>query len=65
MTRKRMLALRCGPAPVAGGILVTRGAEEPKWKIYGMALPPDVLEKVYHANAEKVFSQLKGLAAGK
>jgi hypothetical protein len=30
-----------------------------------MELPPDVLEKVYHANAEKIFSQFKGLAAGK
>ena len=39
--------------------------EQGRWKIYGMELPPDVLEKVYHANAEKIFSQFKGLAAGK
>jgi predicted TIM-barrel fold metal-dependent hydrolase len=39
--------------------------EQGRWKIYGMELPPDVLEKVYHANAEKIFSQFKGLTPGK
>jgi uncharacterized protein len=36
--------------------------DQGRWKIYGMELPPDVLEKVYHRNAERVFSQFKGLA---
>ena len=36
--------------------------EQGRWKIYGMDLPDEVLEKVYHANAEKIFSQFKGLA---
>ncbi len=31
-----------------------------RWKIYGMDLPHDVLEKVYHRNADKIFSQFKG-----
>jgi predicted TIM-barrel fold metal-dependent hydrolase len=31
-----------------------------RWKIYGMKLPDAVLEKVYHLNAERVFSQFKG-----
>jgi len=35
--------------------------EQGRWKIYGMDLPDEVLEKVYHRNAEKVFSQFKGL----
>lgn len=34
--------------------------DQGRWKIYGMDLPYDVLEKVYHRNAEKVFSQFKG-----
>jgi predicted TIM-barrel fold metal-dependent hydrolase len=34
-----------------------------RWKIYGMQLPDDVLEKVYHLNAERLFSQFKGLPA--
>lgn len=34
--------------------------EEGRWKIYGMDLPDDVLEKVYHRNAERIFSQFKG-----
>jgi predicted TIM-barrel fold metal-dependent hydrolase len=25
------------------------------WNIYGLFLPPDVLEKVYHTNAERIF----------
>jgi len=31
--------------------------------IYGLGLPDDVLEKVYHENAEKLFAQFD--AAGK
>jgi predicted TIM-barrel fold metal-dependent hydrolase len=27
-----------------------------RWKIYGMALPDEVLEKVYHGNADKIFA---------
>jgi predicted TIM-barrel fold metal-dependent hydrolase len=39
--------------------------EQGRWKIYGMDLPDEVLEKVYHANAERILGQFKGLAAGK
>ena len=28
-----------------------------RWKIYGMGLPDEVLEKVYHLNAEKLLSE--------
>jgi uncharacterized protein len=28
-----------------------------RWKIYGMGLPDSVLEKIYHKNAERLFSQ--------
>jgi predicted TIM-barrel fold metal-dependent hydrolase len=31
-----------------------------RWKIYGLALPDPVLEKIYHLNAEKLFHQFKG-----
>lgn len=31
-----------------------------RWKIYGMELPDAVLEKVYHANAERIFTEFKG-----
>jgi predicted TIM-barrel fold metal-dependent hydrolase len=31
-----------------------------RWEIYGMELPDTVLEKVYHANAERIFKQFKG-----
>jgi len=37
--------------------------DQGRWKIYGMGLPPDVLEKIYHLNAEKMFAQFKGLAS--
>ncbi|MGD0922524.1 MAG: amidohydrolase family protein [Terriglobia bacterium] len=37
--------------------------EQGRWKIYGIDLPDEVLEKVYHRNAEKILSQFKGLAA--
>lgn len=33
-----------------------------RWKIYGMALPDSVLEKIYHLNAEKLFSEYRGLS---
>jgi predicted TIM-barrel fold metal-dependent hydrolase len=36
-----------------------------RWKIYGMELPDDVLEKVYHKNAERVFGQFRGISAHK
>ncbi len=29
-----------------------------RWKIYGMGLPDEVLEKVYHKNADKLFATL-------
>jgi predicted TIM-barrel fold metal-dependent hydrolase len=28
-----------------------------RWKIYGLDLPDSVLEKIYHKNAERIFSQ--------
>ncbi len=31
-----------------------------RWKIYGMELSDSVLEKIYHKNAERLFSQFKG-----
>src|ERR1700733_371126 len=31
-----------------------------RWKIYGMELPDTVLEKIYHKNAERMFSQFRG-----
>ena len=34
-----------------------------RWMIYGLGLPNDVLEKVYHSNAERVFGQFKGVPA--
>jgi predicted TIM-barrel fold metal-dependent hydrolase len=33
-----------------------------RWKIYGLALPDPVLEKIYHLNAEKLFKQFKGVS---
>lgn len=36
--------------------------EQGRWEIYGLDLPDGVLEKVYHLNAERIFSQFKGLA---
>ncbi len=30
-----------------------------RWKIYGLALPDKVLEKVYHGNADRLFAQAK------
>ena len=34
-----------------------------RWKIYGMELPDSVLEKIYHKNAERMFSQFRGVSA--
>ncbi|MGD0793535.1 MAG: amidohydrolase family protein [Terriglobales bacterium] len=31
-----------------------------RWMIYGLGLPDDVLEKVYHRNAEELFARFKG-----
>jgi len=35
-----------------------------RWEIYGMGLPDGVLEKVYHANAERIFAEFKGVEGG-
>jgi predicted TIM-barrel fold metal-dependent hydrolase len=34
-----------------------------RWEIYGLDLPDPILEKIYHLNADRIFSQFKGLAA--
>ncbi len=34
--------------------------EQGRWEIYGLGLPDQVLEKVYHGNAEKIFAQFGG-----
>jgi uncharacterized protein len=34
-----------------------------RWKIYGMNLPDEVLEKIYHKNAERMFKQFRGVQA--
>jgi predicted TIM-barrel fold metal-dependent hydrolase len=31
--------------------------------VYGLGLPDDVLEKVYHGNAERLFGQFRGAPA--
>lgn len=31
-----------------------------RWEIYAMELPDNVLEKIYHLNAERIFRQFKG-----
>jgi predicted TIM-barrel fold metal-dependent hydrolase len=31
-----------------------------RWMVYGLGLPDDVLEKVYHGNAERLFRQFRG-----
>ena len=31
-----------------------------RWEIYGLGLPDRILEKVYHANAEKIFAMYRG-----
>lgn len=35
-----------------------------RWEISGLNLPDSVLEKIYHLNAERVFSRFKGTAMG-
>ncbi len=32
-----------------------------RWKIYGLALSDQILEKIYHLNAEKIFAAFRGL----
>jgi predicted TIM-barrel fold metal-dependent hydrolase len=34
--------------------------QQGRWMIYGMGLPDDVLENVYHHNAERLFAGFKG-----
>ena len=34
-----------------------------RWKIYGLGLPDPVLEKIYHRNAERIFSSFRGQVA--
>jgi predicted TIM-barrel fold metal-dependent hydrolase len=34
--------------------------EQGRWEIYGLGLPDEVLKKVYHLNAQRIFSQFKG-----
>ena len=34
-----------------------------RWKIYGMELPDEVLEKIYHKNAERMFKQFRSVEA--
>ena len=34
-----------------------------RWRIYGMHLPDEVLEKIYHKNAEQMFKQFRGVEA--
>ena len=36
-----------------------------RWKIYALDLPDEVLAKVYHLNAEKIFERFKGIPAGR
>ncbi len=36
--------------------------QQGRWMIYGMGLPDEVLENVYHRNAEKLFAGFKGAA---
>jgi predicted TIM-barrel fold metal-dependent hydrolase len=35
-----------------------------RWMVYGLGLPDDVLEKVYHGNAEALFARFKAAALG-
>ena len=36
-----------------------------RWKISGMALPDDVLEKIYHVNAERMFARFQAVPTNK
>lgn len=35
-----------------------------RWMIYGLGLPADALEKVYHRNAEELFARFRGVKQG-
>jgi uncharacterized protein len=35
--------------------------EQGRWMIYGLGLPDEVLEKVYHRNAEALFARFRGV----
>jgi len=37
--------------------------DQGRWMIYGLGLPDTVLEKIYHLNAERMFSQFKAQSA--
>jgi predicted TIM-barrel fold metal-dependent hydrolase len=37
--------------------------EQGRWEIYGLALPDEILKKVYSENAERIFAHFKGVAA--
>jgi predicted TIM-barrel fold metal-dependent hydrolase len=39
--------------------------DQGRWMISGLALPDDVLEKVYHVNAERLFAEFKSTAVAK
>lgn len=34
-----------------------------RWEIYGLDLPDTVLEKIYRGNAERIFSQFRGMSS--
>lgn len=34
-----------------------------RWKIYGLALPDNILEKIYHGNADRLFTQVNRAVA--
>jgi predicted TIM-barrel fold metal-dependent hydrolase len=36
-----------------------------RWMISGMGLPDDVLERIYHLNAERLFARFKGTSSAK
>jgi predicted TIM-barrel fold metal-dependent hydrolase len=33
--------------------------EQGRWEIYGLGLPDNILKKIYHENAEKIFAQFR------
>jgi predicted TIM-barrel fold metal-dependent hydrolase len=41
------------------------GPAQGRWTISGLELPDPVLQKIYHRNAEKLFSRFKGLKAAR
>jgi predicted TIM-barrel fold metal-dependent hydrolase len=40
-----------------------RAPGQGRWKIYGLELPPEVLRRVYHANADAIFARFKNRPA--